>query len=97
MSLNYTNLTATISNFKGTIASIAVMVDTVFDSGALEIGLSGTPEKYLAATDVDMDIVGVSQVNPQIVESSPVNVIVQITGAPTTGSLRIEIVAYGGL
>ncbi len=80
------------------INRIEVIVDTLFNGTTpipnMSVGVSGTPAKYAASTDIDLTAVGVYQIHPGLPAGGAEDLIITFaaaTAAQTTGAARVNV------
>lgn len=76
-----------------TIQKVIVEVETIFDGApSLSVGVTGTAAKYMAATDMDLAVAAIYEVEPMIEESLSVSPIVTYAaGGATVGQARVTV------
>lgn len=77
-----------------TIDEVLLTVDSAWDAGTLSVGDAGDHEKLLPASYNSLALVDQFQVSPQYKYTSADDVLIYLTGAPTTGSARITLYSY---
>lgn len=75
------------------ITKIQVVVDTAFDgTPTMSVGISGTTSKYSATSDVDLNTVGVYEINPGLVAGGAEALIATYAaGGASAGAARILV------
>lgn len=76
------------------VDEVLVVVDTAFDAGILTIGDAGDVDRLMPATSNNLLSAGQYQVSPEYIYPADTDVLVYLTGSPTTGSARIVLYSY---
>lgn len=76
------------------VDEVLVIVDSAFDAGSLTIGDAGDNARLMSAGSNSLFNAGQYQVSPEYIYPADTDVLVYLTGAPTTGSARIVLYSY---